>query len=114
MTDPAQSDADRLKRLDEKIAAARAVKEQGPDTGAVKYSQASLAWRMVIELVSGLGIGFGIGYGLDVLFGTTPWLMILFVFAGFAAGVQTVIRSAREVQKQQAAEAAAEEDEKIG
>jgi ATP synthase protein I len=27
------------------------------------YSQAQLAWRMVIELVAGLGIGFGIGLG---------------------------------------------------
>ena len=114
MTDPAQSDADRLKRLEEKIAAARAVKDDSKPRGDEKYSQASLAWRMVIELVSGLGIGFGIGYGLDVLLGTTPWLMILFVFAGFAAGVQTVIRSAREVQKQQAVKTAAEEDGKSG
>ena len=33
------------------------------------YSQAQLAWRMVVELVAGLGIGFAIGYGLDSLFG---------------------------------------------
>lgn len=65
------------------------------------YSQAQLAWRMVIELVAGLGIGFGMGYGLDALFGTTPWLMIIFIFLGFAAGVQTMMRSAKEVQEKQ-------------
>ena len=58
---------------------------------------------MVIELVAGLGIGFGIGFGLDVLFGTSPWLMILFIFLGFAAGVKTMMRSAEEVQAQQQA-----------
>jgi len=62
------------------------------------YSQAQLAWRMVIELVAGLGIGFGMGYGLDWLFGTSPWLMIVFIFLGLAAGIQTMMRSAREVQ----------------
>ena len=53
---------------------------------------------MVIELVAGLGIGFGIGYGLDTLFGTMPLFLILFIFLGFAAGVLTMLRSAREVQ----------------
>ena len=75
------------------------------------YSQAQLAWRMVIELVAGLGIGFGIGYGLDTLFGTLPLLMVVFTFLGLAAGVQTMIRSAREIQTKNMA-AAAVEDEK--
>lgn len=64
------------------------------------HSQAQLAWRMVIELVAGLGIGFGIGYGLDFLLGTTPWLMVVFVLLGFAAGVKTMISSAKEMQGQ--------------
>lgn len=64
------------------------------------YSQAQLAWRMVIELVAGLAIGFGAGYGLDVLFGTMPVFLVLFTLLGFAAGVRTMMRSAREVQAQ--------------
>ena len=63
------------------------------------YSQAQHAWRMVIELVAGLGIGFGIGYGLDALFGTLPFLMVIFTLLGFAAGVQTMVRSANEMQR---------------
>ena len=63
------------------------------------YSQAQLAWRMVIELVAGLLIGFGIGYGLDVLFGTRPIFLVLFILLGFAAGVNVMLRSAREVQE---------------
>ena len=73
-----------------------------------QYSQANLAWRMVVELVAGLGIGFGIGYGLDHLFGTMPIFLVLFIFAGLAAGIKTMLRSAKEVEMRRAAEAASE------
>ncbi len=63
------------------------------------YSQANLAWRMVIELVAGLLIGFGMGYGLDRLFGTLPVFLVIFTFLGFAAGVKTMMRSAEEIRK---------------
>ncbi|MEJ6397379.1 AtpZ/AtpI family protein [Yoonia sp. 208BN28-4] len=79
-----------------------------------KYSQAQLAWRMVIELVAGLGIGFGIGYGLDYLFGTLPIFLVLFIFLGLAAGVNTMMRSAKEVQKKQLAAVSDDEGEKHG
>jgi ATP synthase protein I len=95
-------DADRLKALEAKIAALKeptAVKDHSEE----HYSQAQLAWRMVIELVAGLGIGFGIGYGLDTLFGTMPIFLVLFIFFGLAAGVLTMMRSAKEVQKKQLA-----------
>lgn len=113
MTDPAQSDADRLKRLEDRIAAARGAKAETPHQ-ETHYSQANLAWRMVIELVAGLSIGFGIGYGLDRLFGTMPIFLILFIFLGFAAGVKALLRSAQEVQNQKAAAAAGTEGDERG
>ena len=79
--------------LDERIAAARSKQAPAPRADE-HYSQANVAWRMVIELVAGLAIGFGIGYGLDVLLGTLPWLLVLFTLAGFAAGVKTMMRTA--------------------
>jgi len=63
--------------------------------------------------VAGLGIGFGIGYGLDSLFGTMPIFLVLFIFFGFAAGVLTMMRSAKEVQRKQL-EAAQKEDDARG
>lgn len=82
------------KRL-EAAKAAQAPKSRGDE----HYSQAQLAWRMVIELVAGLAIGFGIGYGLDTLFGTMPFLLVAFTLLGFAAGIKTMLRSAREVEQ---------------
>lgn len=99
MTEP--SDHDRLKALEERIAKARGTPEAEHHMKK-DYSQAQLAWRMVIELVAGLGIGFVIGYGLDRLFGTMPIFLVIFIFFGLAAGVKTMMRSAREVQMKQA------------
>ncbi|WP_420012793.1 AtpZ/AtpI family protein [Tateyamaria sp.] len=107
MTDP--DDKARLDALGARIDAVKeehAPKPRTPD----HHSQAQLAWRMVIELVAGLGIGFGMGYGLDAVFGTSPWLMIIFIFLGFAAGVKTMMRSAEEVQSKRMAELAEEND----
>ena len=98
-----------LEQLEARIDAMK--KSQAPKPRSDEhYSQAQLAWRMVIELVSGLGIGFGIGYGLDVLFGTLPIFMVLFTMLGLAAGVKTMLRSAQEIQdKKIAADAAKDE-----
>ena len=61
-------DAARLRDLEERLARKLRI-DKGPRQMA-SHDQAHLAWRMVIELVAGLGLGFGIGYGLDWLFGT--------------------------------------------
>jgi ATP synthase protein I len=103
-------DRARLEALDRKIAKAKGVEPKKPHTDN-EYSQAQLAWRMVIELVAGLGIGFGIGYGLDTLAGTKPLFMVLFILIGFVAGVKTMLRSAREVQDRRMALEAAEKGE---
>lgn len=107
-----EPDRERLKALEEKIARAKGAVE-GPRKRHQEdqYSQAQLAWRMVIELVAGLAIGFGIGYGLDSLFGTMPLFLVLFILAGFAAGVKTMLRSAKEVQERKTAQAVEREED---
>jgi len=96
-----------LAAIEARIAAAKGAQEPTPRADE-HYSQAQMAWRMVIELVAGLGIGFGIGYGLDLFFGTLPIFMVLFVLLGLAAGVKTMLRSAQEMQDEKVAEDATE------
>ncbi len=105
------SDTDPKRKLDEleaKLAARRMSQKAVKSHQEEHYSQGQLAWRMVTEMVAGLGIGFGIGYGLDVLFGTTPFLMVLFTLLGIAAGINVMLRSAREIQAKQEAAASGE------
>ena len=92
------ADRDRLAALEQRIETAKAAAAPRRSAQEDKHRQAQLAWRMVIELVAGLLIGFSIGYGLDTLFGTMPIFLVLFVLAGFAAGVKTMLRSAKEMQ----------------
>lgn len=100
-----------MAQLEARIAAAK--KAQAPKPRADEhYSQAQHAWRMVIELVAGLGIGFGIGYGLDSLFGTIPIFLVLFTLLGLAAGVKTMLRTAQEIQEQKLADEAERDDER--
>ena len=53
-----------------------------------KYS--ALGLEMALSVV----IGLGIGYYLDKWLGTGPWLMILWIGFGFAAGVRSLYRAA--------------------
>ena len=109
MGDPA--DKARLEALEKRIEAAKGAKAPRSQTGE-KLGQANHAWRMVIELVVGIAIGVGIGYGLDVLFGTMPWFLVPFTLLGFAAGIRTMLRTAQELQDDNAAaQAATNEDE---
>ena len=91
--------SERLKRLEDRIAAARAGRAEPPRGAHGKFTQGSLAWRMVIELVAGMALGVGIGYGIDVLAGTLPAFLVVFALLGFAAGVRTMLRTAAEVRE---------------
>jgi ATP synthase protein I len=98
----------KLDELDQRIRAAREARAPKRPAGKAgdKFTMASMAWRMTLELVVGGMVGAAMGWGLDALFGTLPLFLIVFILLGFAAGIRTVMRSAEEVQKKQAADAA--------
>ncbi|MDP3262612.1 MAG: AtpZ/AtpI family protein [Tabrizicola sp.] len=101
-------DPDRLRALEERLKKVKG-QEPPPKTNTGKgFSQGEVAWRMVIELVTGMLLGTAIGYGLDVLFGTLPVFLVIFSLFGFAAGVRTMLGSARELERK-AVEAAKDE-----
>lgn len=99
---------DRLKALEAKLAKAKGAGQKERPRASRGFAQANMAWRMIVELVTGLLIGFGIGYGLDWLFGTGPLFLVLFILFGFAAGVNVMLRTAREVNREAEAEHSAE------
>jgi ATP synthase protein I len=90
--------SDRLKRLEDRINAARSAREAPAPREANEFTQGSLAWRMVTELVVGMLLGLAIGLGLDSLFGTRPVFLVLFALLGFGGGVRAMLRTATEVQ----------------
>ena len=77
------------------------------------------AFKIVGELIVGVVVGGGIGWFVDRQLGTTPWLLILFLILGFAAGLSNVIRTARRMQAQaeplqRAAKSVADDDDDDG
>ena len=109
MTDP--HDPKRLEALDKRIETLKKTQEPKSSRGEEHFSQANMAWRMVIELVAGLLIGFGMGWGLDKLFGTTPIFIVLMTGFGLAAGVKTMMRTAQTIQAEQEAEASKQNED---
>jgi ATP synthase protein I len=45
-----------------------------------------------IEFAAAIGIGMAIGYWADSWLGTEPWLMLVFLGFGFAAGIRNLLR----------------------
>src|SRR5262249_20640478 len=74
------------------------------------------AFKFAAELIVGVVVGGGLGWALDKQFGTAPWLMIVLVILGFAAGLLNVVRAAQEAQErneplQRAAPSVKDDDE---
>jgi ATP synthase protein I len=103
-----EPDPDRLQALEKRLQQVKG-KEAPVQTNTAKgFSQGEVAWRMVIELATGIMLGTAIGYGIDVLLGTLPIFLVIFSLFGFAAGVKTMLGSARELGRK-AEEAAKKE-----
>lgn len=90
--------SERLKRLEDRIAAARAGRAEPPSAHRGEFTQGTVAWRMVTELVIGMALGVGLGLGLDSLLGTRPVFLVIFALLGFAGGVRALMRTAEEVR----------------
>ncbi|HEX9881973.1 MAG TPA: AtpZ/AtpI family protein [Hyphomicrobium sp.] len=88
------------KRLDEVNA-----RRNPPQSGDARARGEAFAraFRFVAELLVGVGVGGFIGWVLDRQLGTAPWLLVLFVTLGFAAGLMNVIRAAQKAQADAAA-----------
>ena len=56
------------------------------------------AMKIAIEPVVGIAVGGFIGKVLDDQFGTAPWMLIVFLMLGFAAGLLNIVRAARRLQ----------------
>ncbi|MEE2704567.1 MAG: AtpZ/AtpI family protein [Pseudomonadota bacterium] len=59
----------------------------------------SYGLRVGIELVVAVALGVLIGIFFDELFDTGPLLMILFLFLGFAAGINNIMKQLNSLNK---------------
>jgi len=91
--DPELSEDARLTSLDERLKRAQA--EEAERTGQNRKpadANEQLGQRVLSYLIGGLLGGGTIGWALDQLFGTFPWLLLIMLFLGTAAGFWSIVR----------------------
>jgi ATP synthase protein I len=92
-----------LNSLDAQIKAAR---ERNPspesrsEAGSQDRSGMALGMRLSAELIAGVLVGLGVGWALDHWLGTGPWLLLVFLLLGTAAGILNVIRAGNRLDQQ--------------
>ena len=92
----------RLSDLEEQLARAKARRREpaeAPDPGA-RGAALGNALRLSTELIAGVAVGGFIGWALDRWLSSAPFLMVVFLILGAAAGILGVVRSAQAMQAQ--------------
>ena len=87
-----ESDNDRLRQLDERLRDARIAVAGNDDKKGQPLNGIGLAFRVGVELLSAVAVGGAVGWGLDLWLDTRPWLMLVLLLLGGAAGILNVYR----------------------
>ena len=82
---------DNLKDLEERLNKAQANKKIAPYKQNMQKSM-GYGLRIGIEMVVAIGLGVAIGIFFDRLLNTSPFLMIFFLFLGFLAGINNIVK----------------------
>jgi ATP synthase protein I len=93
MADPEKPPS--LEDIENRLRVVRAREEEDSGRGPAARARPTgmaIGFRIGVELVTAVLVGVGIGWGLDALLGSKPWLMVLFLLLGGAAGVMNVYR----------------------
>src|SRR5215472_1491025 len=94
----AESIRQRLDKLGQQLANAEKRAAAPQSVPEARGAALGKALRLATELVAGVAVGGFIGWALDRLFGLAPFLMVVFLILGAAAGIMNVARAAKEMQ----------------
>jgi len=86
-----------LDDLGTRVSAAQDANKPKKASGLNEVTTYGIATRLVAELVAGLLVGVLFGWYLDQLFDTKPWIMIVMIIIGAAAGIMNVMRAAKQL-----------------
>ena len=88
------------KKLDEKIRRMNGEKSKSGRSGETERPAVSrIGVAIAADLIAGVLVGTGIGYVLDMLAGTKPVLLSVFVLLGGAAGFLNMYRTVKDEEK---------------
>lgn len=87
-------------RLKKARDAAHPTGPEGTGQGAASAGPMTAALRISMEMVAAVVVGGGLGWFLDRFLGTGPWLLLVFLVLGFAAGMLGAVRESQRIQAQ--------------
>lgn len=92
---------DDIELLEKKIARLQQEKSfaKGKENETEVVRASRIGFRIGAELVAAVFVGVALGYLFDGIFGTKPWLMVVFLFFGGAAGILNVYRFVKNENK---------------
>ena len=86
-----------------RIARARRAETAGDDATSAVQSRdmtgLSRGLRLGSEFIAAVLVGAGIGFLLDLWLGTSPWILLVMLIVGFAAGVMNITRTVAAMNK---------------
>jgi ATP synthase protein I len=98
-----QREPESLDELGAKLKRARESSRHGrPDgaqSGRANPPTYALGMRVALEMVAAFIAGGAIGWYLDKWLGTSPWMLIVWVALGFAAGIRSAYRVAQQATR---------------
>ncbi|MGI4877549.1 MAG: AtpZ/AtpI family protein [Janthinobacterium lividum] len=89
---------DELESLEARLAEARA-RHAPAEPLQVAGSALAQGFRFAVEIVGGAFVGGFIGWKLDQWLGTKPWLSLVFLLLGLAAGFMNLLRVVNREQR---------------
>lgn len=84
---------EKIRKLKDKHSAERKKKSSG------FVSAARIGITVAADLLAGVLVGAGIGYVLDLLFGSKPLMLVIFLLFGGAAGFLNVYRTVKNEER---------------
>jgi ATP synthase protein I len=94
-------DDEKLKDIERRIEQTRLTQKGGDSSRREEGSALGLATRAITELVVAIAVAMGLGWMLDRWLGTKPWLMLVLMPFGFAAGIVNVMRLSQSKQAEE-------------
>ncbi|HJS30729.1 MAG TPA: AtpZ/AtpI family protein [Alphaproteobacteria bacterium] len=83
-----------LEDLEARLREARAEQSPSPEPTS-SHRQMGIAYRVLVEMIAGIGVGAAVGWWLDGWFGTRPIFLLVMLVLGFAAAMLNVHRAIR-------------------
>ena len=110
---PPSDRRDALDDLEARIAETRG-RQKPVEKNRAHASMLGLAYRLIVDMLAGIGVGGFLGWWLDKWFGTAPAFLLILLFLGMIAGVVNSVRTVNELRRsldQNAAGSAREPDQ---